>query len=108
MARESQRCETLLPDNDSQFLFQLTNQTLFRSFTRLDLAAGKFPQARHRSPGGTLRDQHALVSIDESAGGDENDLDAHDLIAILAGPWLMTVQLSGALTLEQACWLIPI
>jgi hypothetical protein len=51
--------------------------SIFGTFTGFDLAAGEFPQARHRFAGGTLGEQHAAVGIDEGAGGNENKFDAH-------------------------------
>ena len=73
VARESERRETGLIDDNSQFLLQLPDQTLFRRFAVFDLAAGKLPQACHRLAVGTLCDEHAAVGIDEGAGGDKDD-----------------------------------
>ena len=79
VAREGQRREARLVDDDPQFLLQLPDQGLLGPFARLDLAAGKFPQARHRLACRTLRDQHAPVRIDQGASGNEDDLHAYDL-----------------------------
>ena len=73
MAREGERRKARLPDDDSQFLLQFPDQRFFGPFARLDLAAGKFPQACHRLACGPLREQHAAVGIDQGAGGDQND-----------------------------------
>src|SRR5262249_16380121 len=67
-----------LVDADPQLLLQLPDQGLLRPLARLDLAAGKFPQARHRLAPRAPRDQHAGVRIDESASGDEDEVHAHD------------------------------
>src|SRR5665213_2298584 len=89
MARESEWCETGFIDDDAQFLLQLPDQTLFRRFTIFDLAAGKLPQACHRLAGRTLSDQHPAVGIDEGAGGNKDDFDAHSpTTSMLGGPWL--------------------
>ena len=42
-------------------------------FALLDLAAGKFPQAGHGLALRPLGDQHALVGVDQRAGGDEQE-----------------------------------
>ncbi len=49
-------------------LVQFADQALLRPLAGLALAAGKFPQAGERLAFGALRDQDALVSIDERAG----------------------------------------
>ena len=54
---------------------QFADQRLLRPLAGLDLAAGKFPQARERLAFRALRDQHALVGIDQRAGDDEGELD---------------------------------
>ena len=77
MARKGQRREALFLDGDSQLLIQFADQSRLRPFARLDLAARKFPQARHRFSVGALRQQHASVGIDQRAGGDKNEFDAH-------------------------------
>ena len=48
----------------------------FRPLAGLDLAAGKFPQARHRLAFRPLRDQHALVGVDQRAGDHEGEFDS--------------------------------
>ena len=52
-------------DVDSQFFGQFANQCGFGGFARLDLAAGEFPQARHRPALRPLLDQHTAISIDQ-------------------------------------------
>ena len=78
MACERERREAGLADDDSQFLLQLPDQALFRTLMRLDLAAGKFPQAGHRPARRALSDQHAPIGIDESTCSDEDEFDAQD------------------------------
>src|SRR5215471_6269491 len=78
VAREGERCETCLLDDDAELLLELANECVFRSLALLDLAAGKLPQPCHRPAGGALCDQHATVGIDEGAGGDNEKLHAYD------------------------------
>jgi hypothetical protein len=87
VAHKSQRCQASLLDGDSKFLFEFANERLLRRFAGLDLAAGKFPQAGHRSPFGALGKQNASITVDERTGGDENQFDAHSstLLATIAG-----------------------
>ncbi len=85
MARESERRETVLFDDDAQFLLQLPDQALFRRFAVLDLAAGKLPQSRHRLAFRPLCEEHAAVGIDECAGGDKDDFGAHNASTSMLG-----------------------
>jgi hypothetical protein len=65
---------------------KFANQGRFRPFARLKLAAGKFPQARQRLALRPLRDQNAIVGIDQSAGDDQGEFDAsHMLFADTSG-----------------------
>ena len=64
--------EAGMGDLDAQLLVQLADQAGFRRLARLDLAAGEFPQARHRPPLGPLRDQHAAVGIDQRHRSDQH------------------------------------
>ena len=48
---------------------------LLRPFAGFDLAAGKFPQASERLALRALREQHALVGVDQRAGDHEGKLD---------------------------------
>ena len=82
VAREGQRCEALLLDDDSQFLLQLADQALFRPLAGFDLAAGKLPQPAIDFPSGRCAMQHAAVGIDERAGGNKDEFDAHGLGSI--------------------------
>src|SRR5207253_1824404 len=74
---EGQRRQARLSDDNAKFLFQLPDQRFLGPFARLDLASGELPQARHRFAGGPLGEQHAAVGIDEGAGGNKNEFDAH-------------------------------
>src|SRR5690348_11556248 len=74
MAREGQRCEAWLLDRDADLFAQFTDQGDLRPLAGFDLAAGEFPQPRKRLALGPLRDQHALVGIDQRAGDDEGEL----------------------------------
>ena len=82
MTGKSQRRQTLLIDDDSQFLLQFTDQTLFRAFSGLDLAAGKLPKTGHRLAFRTLAEEHTSVGVDERAGCDEDEIHTHSPISI--------------------------
>ncbi len=73
VAREGERREASLLDDDAQFLLELADQRFFGPFARLHLAAGKLPQAGHRLALGPLCQQHAAVGIDKGAGSDKDD-----------------------------------
>ena len=68
VAGKGQRRETGFADADADFLVQFADQRLLRPLAGLDLAAGKFPQPRQRLALRPLRDQHALVGVDQRAG----------------------------------------
>ena len=57
-------------DFDTELLAQLATQRVARLLARLELAAGKFPTARHVLAGWTLRDQHAARGVEQRAGDD--------------------------------------
>ena len=78
VARESQRCEALLLDDDSQFLLQLADQALLRTFAGFDLPARKLPQPCHRLALRALRDQHPAIRVDERGGGDQQNSHFYD------------------------------
>ena len=58
-------------DADAQFFLQFTDQANLRRLAGLELAAGKFPQARQRLAPRPLADQHASVAVDQGRGGDQ-------------------------------------
>src|SRR5262249_15557037 len=80
VARKCQWRETIFLHIYSELFFKFANETLLRPFARFDFAAGKFPQTGHRFAGRALRDQHPAVAVDQSAGGDEDKLDGHELL----------------------------
>lgn len=51
---------------DPQFLFKLADQGLFRAFSRLHFASGKFPLEGHGLIGTALADQYLVAAEDES------------------------------------------
>lgn len=53
---------------DAQLFIELTDQSCFRRFTGIDLAAGKLPQARHGFSFGALGEQHPVVRIEKRNG----------------------------------------
>src|SRR5262249_40614000 len=79
VASEGKWREARFVDDDPQLLTEFPHQGILGPLTRLDLAAGKFPQASHRPAGRSLRDQHAAVRVHEGASGDEDEFDAHEV-----------------------------
>src|ERR1700688_4488367 len=75
MARKRQRREAGFLHGDADFLVQFADQRRFRPLARLNLAAGEFPQACERLSLRPLRDQHALVVVDQRAGDHEDYFD---------------------------------
>src|SRR5262245_13445983 len=86
VAGEGERREAGFADDDAELLLELADQGRFGALARLDLAAGKFPQARHCFAGGALGEQHAAVRVHEGAGGNQDEVCAHDLRPPMAGP----------------------
>ena len=70
MAREGQRREAGLLHRDPELLAQLADQRLLRSLARLDLAAGKLPQACELLSFGPLGQKDAVVRVDQGDGND--------------------------------------
>src|SRR5262249_35635083 len=95
-----------LVDADPELLLQFPDQGLLGPLARLDLAAGKFPEARHRLAGRALRDQHARVRIDESASGDEDELHAHDLATDHTEGGVKPIPTRSSRCLEPGRWLM--
>jgi hypothetical protein len=77
MTGKSQRRQTFLIDDDSQFLLEFADQTLFRTLSGFNLAAGKLPKAGHRFTFRTLGEKHTPVGIDERTGGDKDKIHIH-------------------------------
>ena len=77
MTGKGQRRQTLLIDDDSQFLLQFADQTLFRTLSGFDLAAGKLPKTGHRFAFRTSGKEHTSVRVDERAGGDKDEIHTH-------------------------------
>ncbi len=75
VARKGQRREAGFLHGDADFLVQFADQRRFRPLAGLDLAAGKFPQAGERLAWRPLRDQHALVGVDQRAGDHEGEFE---------------------------------
>jgi hypothetical protein len=95
MAGEGERCETRLTNVDAQFLLQFADQCLLGPLTLLDLAAGEFPQARHRFAGRPSREKNATVGIDKGAGGDKDQSRIHGpTILKIGAAWLSAAQLN--------------
>src|SRR5260221_13032480 len=75
VAGKRQRRQAGLGDLDADFLAQFADQSLLRPLAGIELAAGEFPKAGQRLALRALRDQHALVGVDQSAGDDEREFD---------------------------------
>ena len=66
----------LFRHRDAQFLVQFADQRGLGGFAGFDLAARKFPQARHGLAFRALCQKHAPVGVDQRDGGNKNRL--HD------------------------------
>src|SRR3954447_18151160 len=73
VGRESERRQAARGDVDAELLGELTDQSRLRRFTRIDLAARKFPQPRHGFAGRALSQQYPSVGIDERYRRHEHD-----------------------------------
>jgi hypothetical protein len=78
VARKCKRREAGLVHRYCELLAQFAYQGVFRPLALLDLAAGKFPEAGHGFALRSFRDQHTAVRIDERAGSDKSQFDAHN------------------------------
>ena len=67
--RERQEFLTF-PRNESQLLLQLPRQSRLGTLSRFDLAAGKLPQAREQTSGGTLDRQKKSFVVDKHGADD--------------------------------------
>ncbi len=76
VACEGEGGETRLAHGDAELLVQFADQRILRPFAVIQLAAGKLPQSGERLAFRPLRDQHAVVGVDQCAGDDEGEL--HD------------------------------
>ena len=72
VAGEGERGEAALPRADAQFLVEFADQAGLRGFARLDLSAGKLPQAGHRLVRRPLRQQNAAVRVDQRHRRDQD------------------------------------
>src|SRR5271166_5871824 len=70
VAREGERGEAGRPDLDAELLAEFADKRVLRPLARIDLAAGKLPQALERLALGPLRDQHPPVDVDEGGRDD--------------------------------------
>ena len=74
VAREGQRRQAVLLDGDAEFFRKLADQRGFRPLARFELAAGELPEACQGLAFRALRDEDAVVGIDQGAGDDEKQL----------------------------------
>ncbi len=71
VAREGQRREAVRFDRNAELFLKFTDERVLRPFARLDLPAGKLPQALERFAFGPLREQHPSVGVDQRRRDDE-------------------------------------
>src|SRR3546814_5301402 len=75
LARETGGGQARRLDVDRQFLRQFADERLLGRFAGFDLAAGKFPQPRHRPPfGAPLHEQPAIAVNERRSDHDETVL----------------------------------
>ena len=87
MARESERREAGLFDDNAEFFAEFADQRLFRPLADIELPAGEFPEIGEVLAHWALSDQHEVVGVDERCGDDEEEFQArapeqrHEMIA---------------------------
>ncbi len=69
---EDERRQAGLLHGNAQFLVQFADYGVVGRFVGLDLATGKFPQARHGLALRPLRQQHPALVIDQCGSNDQN------------------------------------
>src|SRR5262245_22659995 len=77
MAGEGEGRQAIRGNPNPELLFELADEGGIGCLPGLDLAAGELPKPRQRPAGGTLGQQHAPVGIDEGAGNDKQNVQAH-------------------------------
>src|SRR5215207_1086793 len=77
VARESERGEAGLAYGDAELLVKLADERVLRALAGLHLSARELPQPGERLSLRALRDEHAVVGIDERDRGDEEEAQAH-------------------------------
>ena len=73
MARESERREAVRFDRNAKLFLKLADESVFRPFAGVHLAAGELPQALERLALGPLREQHPSVGVDQRRRDDEKE-----------------------------------
>src|SRR5579883_339496 len=73
VGREGEGREAGLARVDAELFLDLADERGFRRLALMHLAAGKFPQSRHRLARRPLRQEHPAVGIDERHRDDEDD-----------------------------------
>jgi len=71
LASEGNRLDIRFFDTDTQFFFQLANQSRFRSFSRLNLASRELPEAGHRLAFRSLLHQNSAALVNQSSSSDK-------------------------------------
>ena len=82
VARKGQRRETRLLHGDADFLVKFANERCFGPLAGLKLTAWKFPESCERFAFRPLRDQHALVGVDQGAGDNESEFDVGHVLPV--------------------------
>ena len=75
MRGEGEGGKVFFLDRDAEFFPKLADQSRFRGFVRVELAAGKFPEPGQCLAFRALRDQDALVGVDQGAGDDQGQFE---------------------------------
>src|SRR5690625_788227 len=74
MAGKGQRREAAFPCVDAKLLVQFADQAGLWGLARLDLAAGEFPEPRHRPAFRAFRQQNPAISVDQRHSGDKEQV----------------------------------
>src|SRR5262245_18396637 len=77
VAGEGEGCKALWRHLNPQLLSELADQGRLGCLARLNLAARELPQSRERPSWGTLGQQHTPVGVDQRAGNDKQNVQAH-------------------------------
>src|SRR5262245_38422072 len=77
VAGKGERREALRRDPDRELFLELADEGRIGCLARLNLAARKLPESRERPSRGTFGQQHTPVGVDQRAGNDKQNVQAH-------------------------------